>query len=151
MKLKRRTEYDKIYYDMPQKVRVAIPLESYNQLKKMVYRNPKYWVDDISRKALWLFLTLFKAQLVTYLLCLFWTIEVKAFVVNSEYLWNVLQISKPLGYVLFLASLSLPILYGMYPFNDAVFNEYLDDLIEQEYESALIPIRDVPAINKQDD
>ena len=88
---------------------------------------------------------------VTYLLCLFWTIEVKAFVVNSEYLWNVLQISKPLGYVLFLASLSLPILYGMYPFNDAVFNEYLDDLIEQEYESALIPIRDVPAINKQDD
>ena len=39
MKLKRRTEYDKIYYDMPQKVRVAIPLESYNQLKKMVYRN----------------------------------------------------------------------------------------------------------------
>ena len=144
MKLQRHIHNDKIHYDIIPRTRLVIPLREYEEIRKKIYRSPKYWFEEIYRLVVWAAKTSIGAHLAAFLICLFIVINSDLSGVGLNSLFpEVWRLSQPLAFCFLVVIIIKNFMLSLYPFGGAVYQSHLDDLIAREYEGAITSIENL--------
>lgn len=142
--MKQSANSEKALLSMSQNIRLLIPVEEeeYEQMKKTIYRTPKYWFDAVSKTTWWMFSVIIKTQLAAFFGCLLMAL-------NAGLVWDgngfgyVFHASVPLAWVLCLVFVLVHTTLGKPVIHDLVFKDYLRDLVEKTYADTLSPVVEV--------